>query len=92
MVSLSARPPPPGSLPLPNGHIGLAGRSARGAYRLTTLPHTVEKLLSFARRVTLGIPGIRSTVTIVRCGPVVERRARWRVAKTRSGICSVSPV
>ena len=53
---------------------------------LTTLSHTVEKLFFFARRVTLGSSIIRFIVIIVRCGPVVDRRPRWRVGKTRSGV------
>src|SRR6266550_906667 len=53
---------------------------------LTTLSHTVEKLLLFARRVTLGSSKIRFIVIIVRCRPVVDRRPRWRVGKTRSGV------
>jgi hypothetical protein len=54
---------------------------------LTTSSHTVEKSLFFARRVTLGSSEIRFIVMIVRCGPVVDRRPRWRVGKTRSGVC-----
>src|SRR5882757_4045194 len=49
---------------------------------LTTLSHTVEKLLLFARRVTLGSSKIRFIVIIVRCRPVVDRRPRclsWRL-------------
>jgi hypothetical protein len=53
---------------------------------LTAFSHTVEKLLLFARRVTLGSAKIRFTVIIVRCGPVVDRRPRWRVGKTRSRV------
>ena len=53
---------------------------------LTTLSHTVEKSFFFARRVTLGSSIIRFIVIIVRCGPVVDRRPRWRVGKTRSGV------
>jgi hypothetical protein len=53
---------------------------------LTTLSHTVEKLFFFARRVTLGSSIIRLIGTIVRCGLVVDRRPRWGVGKTRSGV------
>ena len=53
---------------------------------LTTSSHTVEKSFFFARRVTLGSSIIRFIVIIVRCGPVVDRRPRWRVGKTRSGV------
>jgi hypothetical protein len=42
-----------------------------GLRLLTTLSHTVEKLLLFAGRVTLGIT--------VRCRIVADRRPRWRV-------------
>ena len=52
----------------------------------TTLSHTVEKSLLFARRVTLGSSRIRFIVIIVRCRPVADRRPRWRVGKTRSGV------
>ncbi len=58
---------------------------------LTTSSHTVDKSLFFARRVTLGSSRIRFIVIIVRRGPVVDRRPRWRVGKTRSGVC-VPPV
>jgi hypothetical protein len=54
------------------------------ASRLISSSHTVEKTLFFARRVTLGSPVIRFTV-IVRCGPVVDRRLRWRVRSGLSG-------
>jgi hypothetical protein len=47
--------------------------------------HTVEKSLFFARRVTLGSSEIRFIVIIVRCGPVVDRRPRWRVRSGLSG-------
>ena len=57
-----------------------------GLHGLTTLSHTVEKLFFFARCVTLGSSIIRFIVIIVRCGPVVDRRPRWRVGKTRSGV------
>jgi hypothetical protein len=50
---------------------------------LTTLSHTVEKLLAFARRVTLGRSRIRF---IVRCRPVLDRRPRRFVAKSRSRV------
>jgi hypothetical protein len=53
---------------------------------LTTLSHTAEKLFFFARRVTLGSSIIRLIGTIVRCGLVVDRRPRWGVGKTRSGV------
>ena len=53
---------------------------------LTAFSHTLEKLLLFARRVTLGSAKIRFIVFIVRCGPVVDRRCEWRVGKTRSGV------
>jgi hypothetical protein len=55
------------------------------ASRLISSSHTVEKTLFFARRVTLGSPVIRFTVMIVRCGPVVDRRLRWRVRSGLSG-------
>jgi hypothetical protein len=42
------------------------------------LAHAVEKLLLFARRVTLGSAKIRFIV--IRCRPIVDRR-RWRVSK-----------
>jgi len=50
---------------------------------LHVTPHTLEKTFFFARRVTLGSSVIRFPVLIVRCGPVPDRRLRWRV---RSGI------
>jgi hypothetical protein len=57
--------------------------------RLIISSHTVEKSLFFARRVTLGSSEIRFIVMIVRCGPVVDRRLRWRVVGTNN---SVPPV
>ena len=53
---------------------------------LKIMTHTAEKLFFFARRVTLGSSIIRFIVIIVRCGPIVPRRPRWRVGKTRSGV------
>ena len=50
---------------------------------LHVTPHTLEKTFFFAGRVTLRSSIVRFTVMIVRCGPVVDRRLRWRV---RSGL------
>ena len=71
-----------------DGPTMLARIGVMGAHECLTiaLSHTVEKSFFFARRVTLGSPKIRFIVIIVRCGPVVDRRPRWRVGKTRSGV------
>jgi len=53
--------------------------------RASRAEHTVEKSLLFARRVALGSAIIRFIEAIVRCPPLVERRPRCRVGKTRSG-------
>ena len=50
---------------------------------------TVEKLLFFARRVTLASSEIRFSVKIARRDPVAGRRRRWRVVGTNN---SVPPV
>jgi len=64
----------------------ISRRALEALHGLTTLSHTVEKLFFFARGVTLGSSIIRFIEIIVRCGPVVDRRPRWRVGKTRSGV------
>jgi hypothetical protein len=54
---------------------------SRGAYWnecLKISSHTVDKLLFFARRVTLGSSKIRFIEVIVRCAPIVDRGPRWR--------------
>jgi len=46
---------------------------------------TSEKFFFFAGGVTLGSPIIRFIVEIVRCGPAVDRRPKWRVRSGLSG-------
>jgi hypothetical protein len=79
-VDVRCRSAPPHALP---------SRGALWNECLITSSHTVEKSLFFARRVTLGSSEIRFIVMIVRCGPVVDRRLRWRVVGTNN---SVPPV
>jgi hypothetical protein len=79
-VDVRCRSAPPHALP---------SRGALWNECLITSSHTVEKSLFFARRVTLGSSEIRFIVVIVRCGPVVDRRLRWRVVGTNN---SVPPV